>query len=35
MKYNIIVEPEAFSDLQNIYNYISTQDSPNKAKKFI
>ena len=35
MIYNIIVEPEAISDLQNIYKYISEQDSINKAKGFI
>lgn len=35
MTYGIIVEPEALSDLRNIYNYISAQDSANKAKKFI
>lgn len=35
MLYNIIVEPEALEDLQNIYSYISEQDSKNKARKFI
>lgn len=35
MNYNIIVESEALEDLQNIYSYISEQDSRNKARKFI
>lgn len=35
MHYNIIVESEALEDLQNIYSYISEQDSKNKARKFI
>ncbi|MCX6051272.1 MAG: type II toxin-antitoxin system RelE/ParE family toxin [Campylobacterales bacterium] len=35
MTYSIVVEPEALLDLQNIYNYISIQDSANKAKNFI
>lgn len=35
MNYNIIVESEALEDLQNIYSYISEQDSTNKARKFI
>ncbi len=35
MHYNIIVESEALEDLQNIYSYITKQDSKNKARKFI
>jgi len=35
MIYNIIVEDEAKCDLQNIYDYISKNDSSSKAKKFI
>lgn len=35
MKYNIVVEPEAIKDLQNIYMYISEQDSTNRARNFI
>jgi plasmid stabilization system protein ParE len=35
MKYAIIVEPEALKDLENIYNYISGQDSKSKAATFI
>ena len=35
MKYEIVVEPEAQNDLQNIYNYISKQDSKTKAQTFI
>lgn len=35
MHYNIIVESEALEDLQNIYSYITEQDSKNKARKFI
>lgn len=35
MIYNIVVENEALKDLENIYSYISEQDSINKAKKFI
>jgi len=35
MKYNIIIEPEAQDDLTNIFNYISENDSPNKANNFL
>lgn len=35
MTYNIVVEPEALRDLQDIYKYISEQDSNNKAINFI
>lgn len=35
MHYNIIVESEALEDLQNIYSYITEQDSRSKARKFI
>lgn len=35
MNYNIIVEPEALSDLHNIYDYILKQDSKNRAATFI
>ena len=35
MKYNIIIEPTAFKDLQDIYEYISKNDSSSKAKKFV
>ena len=31
MKYEIIVEPQAMKDLQNIYNYIKNNDSETKA----
>lgn len=34
MTYEVIVEPEAISDLMAIYKYISEQDSKNKATKF-
>jgi plasmid stabilization system protein ParE len=34
MIYNIIVEPEAISDLINIKSFIS-KDSPNRANNFI
>jgi len=35
MIFKIIIEEEAFSDLQNIYNYIVKQDTENKAKNFL
>jgi len=35
MFYNIIIEPEAFSDLLNIKTYITEQDTQNKANQFI
>jgi len=35
MKYQIIIEPEAFLDLQNIKHYIQTQDTKTKANQFI
>ena len=35
MPYQIIVEPEALHDLENIYTYIFEQDSKNKATQFI
>ena len=35
MTYRVIVEPEALQDLINIYNFISKNDSKNKATKFI
>jgi len=35
MLYNVIIEPEALEDLQNIYSYISQNDSKNKARNFI
>lgn len=34
MLYEIIIEQEALSDLQNIFNYITEQDSKTKALKF-
>jgi len=35
MCYTIIIEPEAQNDLQNIYTYISENDSTTKAQDFI
>ena len=35
MTYDIIVEPEALQDLLTIKRYITTQDSPTKANRFI
>jgi plasmid stabilization system protein ParE len=35
MIYRIIVEPEALQDLISIYNFITKNDSQNKATKFI
>ncbi|PHR54094.1 MAG: plasmid stabilization protein [Arcobacter sp.] len=35
MIFKIVIEDEAFSDLQNIYNYIVEQDTKNKAKNFL
>jgi len=35
MIYKIIVEPEALQDLFSIKKYITKQDSPNRANKFI
>lgn len=35
MNYNIIIEPEAQKDLLNIFEYISTNDSIDKARNFI
>ena len=35
MRYDIIIEPIALEDLQNIYKYISRNDSASKARKFI
>ena len=35
MTYKVVVEDEALKDLQDIYSYISEQDSANKAKNFI
>lgn len=35
MIYQIIVEPEAFTDLLSIKTYITQQDSQTKANKFI
>jgi len=35
MEYTVVVEPEALSDLKNIYQYILKQDSKTKATTFI
>ncbi len=35
MTYRVIVEPEALQDVISIYNFISKNDSKNKATKFI
>ena len=35
MTYQIIVEPDALQDLLGIKRYISTQDSPAKANRFV
>lgn len=35
MIYRVIVEPEALQDLISIYNFISKNDSQNKATNFI
>ena len=35
MKYTVIVEPEAANDLKSIYDYITKQDTLNKATVFI
>ena len=35
MTYEIIVEPEAVEDLQNIFEYIKKQDSQYKATNFL
>lgn len=35
MTYCVIVEPEALQDLISIYNFISKNDSHNKATNFI
>jgi mRNA-degrading endonuclease RelE of RelBE toxin-antitoxin system len=35
MKYNIVIEPEAFEDLLRIKQYISKQDSIVKANIFL
>jgi plasmid stabilization system protein ParE len=35
MAYKIIIEPEALQDLLNIKNYITKQDTLNKANIFI
>jgi len=35
MTYEIIVEPEAVEDLQNIFDYIKKQDSHHKATNFL
>jgi plasmid stabilization system protein ParE len=34
-QYHIIIEPEAMSDLENIYNFIATEDTPIKAQRFL
>jgi plasmid stabilization system protein ParE len=35
MRYRVIIEPEAQSDLQSIFNYISENDSDTKARNFL
>ncbi len=35
MRYDIIIEPIALEDLQNIYEYISRNDFASKAKKLL
>lgn len=35
MRYRIIIEPEAQSDLQSIFDYISGNDSEIKARDFL
>ncbi len=35
MQYQIIIEPNAENDLQNIFTYIKENDSENKAISFI
>jgi len=35
VKYKIIIEPEAFNDLLSIKEYITNQDSKNKANTFL
>ena len=33
--YKILIEPEAQNDLENIYNFITENDSEVKARKFL
>ena len=33
--YSVIVEPEAGRDLENIYDFIQTNDTPIKAQRFL
>ena len=35
MRYTIIIEPEAFQDLQDIKSYITQEDSLSKANQFL
>lgn len=35
MEYQVLIEPEAQTDLKDIYNYICKNDSCEKAKKFL
>jgi len=35
MYYHIIIEPSAFKDLENIYYFIATNDTPSKATNFL
>jgi len=34
-RYSVIVEPEAGLDLENIYDFISGNDTPVKAQRFL
>ena len=33
--YNVVIEPEAQNDLENIYNFITKNDTPVKAQRFL